>query len=153
MSVSVLFGARDLRPKTHINPMIRTAFGAGDAPFPVGTPLRPDTLRQGIVTRAQANVAARARVIGLSATPASADEPVRAQFCGPLTLTTEQWDNLTSETGGLVLGATYYLQAAFAPGRLTRTKPATPGNQVVRIGVALDARSMMLQVTAPTTVT
>lgn len=148
MSTSVLFGTRALQPATRFNPMIQTAFGAGSSPFALGTPVRPDFDRDRIITRAQANTAPRARAIGLTATPSTAGEPVRTQFCGPLDLTADQWDQVTDDTGGLVAGATYFLSSA-TPGKLTRTPPSTPGTFVVKLGVGLGPRSMMVQVSAP----
>lgn len=57
-----------------------------------------------------------------------------------LTLTTGEWDAVAGTTGGLTIGAKYYLSDT--PGRLTETALATATDTLVVCGIALSATVM-----------
>jgi len=78
----------------------------------------------------------------------NADGTVQIQTSGPLTLTTAQWDALTGESGGLVLGLPYYLALFPNFAKITETAPSSPGVFVCQIGVGLSPTTMLV---APTT--
>lgn len=64
-------------------------------------------------------------------------------LAGTLTATTTQWDAVTGQTGGLTVGAKYYLSNTTA-GALTTTAPTT--GYVAPIGVALSTTKMVLNI-------
>lgn len=88
------------------------------------------------VDRADANgTAPIPYVIGLATASAAADAAVIVQKVGLLTLTTAQWDAAAGTTGGLTAGKEYYLSGTV--GVLTSTVPATTGDHIVTVGIAL----------------
>jgi hypothetical protein len=71
------------------------------------------------------------------------DSTVQVKSSGLVELAPEDWDAVTGGTGGLQLGFTYFLDGAeFA--RLVPAPPTTPRVFVTRIGVALNARTLLL---------
>ncbi len=113
----------------------------------VGTPVTPDpggSDTTGIIY-ARANAAGTANVIGLAATAGEAPGFINARMAGPLTLTTEQWDRVTGQSGGLTIGAPYFLSAATA-GMLTTTAPSAGGQFQTPVGFALSPTTMMVQI-------
>ena len=92
-------------------------------------------------------VAAAAQVVGLSLNECAAagDSTYVTPLTGPVDFTTEQWDNVTGQTGGLTPGAAYYLSAAVA-GKLTTTAPSGVGDFIVYIGVGRDPTTMILNI-------
>lgn len=123
-----------------------------DAPYSIdeGMPVYPvngDPDADIVLKKAQANAIGTAVVPGLAASAAEAPASARVKFAGPLTLTTEQWDAITGDSGGLTPLAIYYLSAADA-GMLTTTPPTSP-NYVTVIGFALSPTTMMLQIAPP----
>lgn len=67
---------------------------------------------------------------------------------GILTLTTGQWDTAFGTSGGLTANAIYYLSAATA-GLGTGTAPATVGQYVVRLGIALSTTELAIGIRDP----
>lgn len=63
----------------------------------------------------------------------------------------EEWGLVTDEGVGLTPNAYYYLSPN-THGNLTLTKPTTPGNIVIRIGLAVDVVSLLIQIGEPTVV-
>lgn len=101
------------------------------------------------VKKAQANAVGTADVIGL-VYDVSITNAVAGNIAtdGPMTATTVQWDAVTSQTGGLTAGATYWLDFATS-GKLTPTAPTTAGQLVVRVGKAFSTTQMDVYITAP----
>ena len=70
-------------------------------------------------------------------------------FPGPLALTTDQWDSVTGETGGLVTGDRYFISSATA-GKLTNAAPARPVSAFVfAVGTALSPNILQIQLGGP----
>lgn len=63
---------------------------------------------------------------------------------GRLTLTTAEWDAVTGETGGLTPFVEYYLSGTVA--KITKTVPATTGDNVVVVGIAESATVMNISI-------
>lgn len=77
------------------------------------------------------------------------DVPVLMRTTGKVTLTTDQWDLITGDTGGLTEGAPYYLDWGFNSfGHLTTTEPTGSGQQKVQVGVALSETTLVLSLPA-----
>ena len=114
---------------------------------PIGTPVRKSGT--GTAVPARADSAADARCIGLLATAGAADTDPQIRYAGPLTLTTAEWDALTSDVGGLVEDDYYFLSQATA-GKLTKTAPVSGIR--APIGVALSADTMLILISYPATV-
>lgn len=70
------------------------------------------------------------------------DGTVVVQESGVLTLTTDEWDDVTGASGGLTLGRSYYLPFSGAP--LSGAPPTFPGSYVSRVGVGLNATDLLL---------
>lgn len=117
------------------------------ADFPPGTPLYQTASSEevGLVDKARANATGTASVAGLAAGVGNTGDNCHTQFAGPLTLTTAQWDAVTGGSGGLTPGAPYYLSAATA-GRITATAPSAGGQFVTQVGIAMSARTMLVQI-------
>jgi len=98
------------------------------------------------VIYARANAANTSNVAGLASSSGEYPGYVNVQAAGPLTLTTDQWDARTGQTGGLTPQAIYYLSAA-TPGALTTTPPSNP-NYITPVGFAMSATTMMIQIGA-----
>lgn len=136
------------------------AFGILSAPMsaaqsgilPAGTPVYPGVSGgDGKLLPARANnIDTVDSVVGLLVHPATADQEAKFQFGGPLTLTTDQWDTVTGQTGGLTPGARYFVSSATA-GKLTSTKPTAGGTLQFQVGVALSANILGLQLGGPGT--
>lgn len=98
---------------------------------------------------AVANGYSTAGVIGLSTASITSTISGPIAVNGPLTLTTLQWDAVvTGESGGLSIGALYFLDPS-APGNLTTTPPTTPGQLVTVIGRGISATQMLLMIGPP----
>lgn len=65
------------------------------------------------------------------------------QVNGILTATTAQWDAVTGETGGLTVGARYFLDPT-TEGNLTQTATTTTTEYVVPVGRALSTLKMAI---------
>lgn len=123
------------------------------ADCPPGTPVYQTASAEevGLVNKARANTTSTSSVAGLTVGQAVAEENAHTQFAGPLTLTTAQWDAVTGGSGGLTPGSTYYLSAATA-GRITATAPSSGGQFVTQVGIAMSARTMLVQIGPKTAV-
>lgn len=99
-------------------------------------------------TKAQANAGSTAKVLGLAAAGITAAAAGIIQVNGILTLSTAQWDAITSGTGGLTFGANYFLSATTA-GLLTTTAPSTVGQYNSFVGDAISTTSMRLDPQRP----
>ncbi len=75
----------------------------------------------------------------------NSDGTVQVQTSGPLTLTTVQWDAITSGSGGLTLGTTYYLGVFPAFASIVGVHPATPAVFVTQVGVGMSPTTMLVQ--------
>lgn len=123
--------------------------GAG---FPIGTPVSPEATDDApphTVFPANAADPTRTRAVGLASTPGVLGARTNIQSQGVMTLTTEQWDAITNDAGGLVKGSPYYLNAGF-PGQLAQTPPSIAEQFVVRIGIALSATDLLILVSPAT---
>lgn len=67
-----------------------------------------------------------------------------AQRAGTLILTPSQWDAQTGESGGLTPLVEYFLSDT--AGKITKTRPATTGDTIKRVGLALNATFMLVEV-------
>jgi hypothetical protein len=98
------------------------------------------------VKKARANAVGTSDVIALVYdTSIGASSSGNVALDGLVTATTGQWDAVTGQTGGLTVGATYYLDPSTA-GMLTTTAPSTVGQTVVNIGFALSTTEMLLSI-------
>ena len=61
-----------------------------------------------------------------------------------LTLTTGEWDAVAGTTGGLTIGAKYYMSDVTA-GRLTETAPATATDTLMMCGIGLSTTVMLVK--------
>lgn len=104
-----------------------------------GTPLYPSAAE--FVAAARANATATAVACGLAMRNAAQDEPVPIQFAGPLDLSTDEWDAITGDSGGLTVGAYYYVSSA-AAGKLVKIAPTIE----IRVGLALSSTTMLVQI-------
>lgn len=68
----------------------------------------------------------------------------KCQRAGTMTLITSQWDAQTGETGGLTPLVEYFLSGTV--GKITKTRPATTGDHVKRVGIALNTTDMLVEV-------
>jgi hypothetical protein len=103
----------------------------------------------GSVKKAKADASGTIQILGLmKSTSVDAGNSGTVQTDGVLTATTTQWDAVAGTTGGLVAGTVYYLDPATG-GKLTATAPTTPGQYVVRVGLALSTTDLDISTTAP----
>ena len=103
------------------------------------------------VKRAQANASGTATVIGLIFSGSViADASGLVQTDDTFEATTDEWDTITGDTGGLVFNTHYFLDAS-NPGKLTKTVPdqTISGNYNTHVGLAMSTRIMDLQITSP----
>lgn len=97
---------------------------------------------------AQADAQSTIRVAGIVVTGAAAANPVDIQTEGIVTLSTGEWDAVAGTTGGLTPGATLFLSAA-AAGEGTETAPTVAGEFVLRVGHALSATELEIDIQQP----
>jgi len=117
------------------------------SPIVIGAPTYPDG--NGSVDLAQANASGTVEVLGLvQETSIAAAASGYIITDGILVATTGQWDAVTGETGGLVAGTVYYLDASTA-GKLVITAPTSAGQYVVRVGKGLSTTEMEISVSPP----
>jgi len=117
--------------------------------WPIGTPVSPSTVADGTVRPGSASSLDSTFAIGLASTPGIVGDHANVQTNGVLTLTTAEWDAITGDTGGLTRGVPYYLIPAPDDGQLTTTPPSTPGDFVVRVGIALSATDFLILICCP----
>jgi hypothetical protein len=101
------------------------------------------------VKRGQANAKATSKLVGLvyDASVAAGANGSVAQG-GILTGTTAQWDAVAGTSGGLAVGAFYFLDAT-NPGKLTATAPITAGLVNVCVGSALSSTELEVDIELP----
>ncbi len=128
-------------------PVFAAAFRGGSNPPRRGQPVFVAFVKLlGGITTVQPAIAledfATSQVAGVIA-GVNADGTVQVKSSGLVELAPEDWDAVTGGTGGLKLGVTYFLDGAeFA--RLVTTPPTTPRVFVTRVGIALNARTLLL---------
>lgn len=90
-----------------------------------------------------------ARAIGLIYdTTIAANVAGNIQSTGVFTAPTSSWDAVTGQTGGLTIGAAYYLSAS-VPGRIAPGFQTGNGDAVTYIGTAQSTTSLLLGIQAP----
>lgn len=116
--------------------------------LPVGTPVYLKST-VGHMDAAKADAASTGQVIGLVSDVAGIAPSVagKVQVEGEVTLTTAQWDAITDGSGGLTVGAPYYLDAADA-GELTATAPSAASSVAAMVGIALSSTVLKLRFSA-----
>ncbi len=67
---------------------------------------------------------------------------------GLITLTTEQWDIVTGDTGGLIPGTIYFL-SDITIGRIMKDAPITVGHYVIRVGIAVSMIDFEIMIGTP----
>jgi hypothetical protein len=122
--------------------------------FPPGTPVyalaySPST---GLTELAQAvaSTAATSGVIGLAIPGFNNGRiPTAVVTSGPLTLTTAEWDAVVQgESGGLTVGANYYLNSNPSQKPITSTQPDS--DQWVNLGTAISPTTLVVNINGPT---
>lgn len=105
--------------------------------FNLGSPVYVDSSGnvQKAIVNTQSNYPARGLVYSKSETL------IRIILSGRIKLTLEEWDIVTGDEGGLVIGATYYTSSSDV-GKITTNKPYI-GNPVM---IALDSTTALVQV-------
>jgi hypothetical protein len=102
----------------------------------------------GKVALAEASAVLTADVIGFVEDASIADGLDGAiQNAGVLVATTDEWDAVTDETGGLTEGARYYLSTT--AGKLTVTPPTEVGEILASLGVAMDTTRLVINIQTP----
>lgn len=110
----------------------------------IGTPVY--TSGSGSVDKAKADALATVEVLGLVRDASiAATVSGNIQTDGVLSATTGQWDAITGQTGGLTVGAVYFLSAASA-GQLTVTAPSAVGHFVARVGKAISETELEITI-------
>ena len=97
---------------------------------------------------AQADSQNTVRVAGLAESTTNNGDPIEVISDGVFVATTGEWDAVTGDSGGLTPGSDYWLSAATA-GELTTTAPDATGNFVQRVGHALSATELEIEVGQP----
>lgn len=103
----------------------------------------------GTIKKAKADATATTGLFGIvydSSVAAGATGVIATD--GSLTATTAQWDVVTGDVGGLVAGTNYYLSDATA-GSIAKVPPAASGSNVVRVGKAVSATVLELNIGEP----
>lgn len=136
MSDSELTGGGAPLPPNTFNPIMHAAYPPGTVVYATS----------GDATAALATAVGTCQVLGLTAHQSSAGERGLVQYTGLLTLETAQWDaRVTGQSGGLTVGATYYVSDASA-GKLVTTRPSGgAGHYVAPVGTAISPRTMLVK--------
>ena len=90
---------------------------------------------------ANAGATATSNAIGISTGTIASGGSGNIALDGQVTLTVAQWNAITSGSGGLTPGATYFLSPT-TNGGLTTTPPTTAGQYLLKIGQALSTTIM-----------
>lgn len=115
----------------------------GDAvPLVPGMPVVSNTAA--VLLRADASSEALSPVMGLVTVGADLTLSATVQTAGAVVLTTEQWDAVTGQVGGLQPGQRYYLDTS--PGRITTTPPSAPGTSIAPIGRAASSTVLVIRI-------
>lgn len=114
------------------------------APIVVGTPVY--IFGADSVKKAQANAAGTADIFGLvfdvSITNATTGN---IAMNGLVQATTAQWDAVTGQSGGLTIGATYFLDPSTS-GKMTSTAPTSVGQLNANIGTAISTTDFLVDI-------
>lgn len=104
----------------------------------------------GNIDLAEGSDASTSTVFGLMVDQTSNGNSGNVQVDGILSLSTVNWDSVVfaNPPGGLTPGTVYYLLATspFLPGFLTATAPSTPGQTVIKVGIASNTTDMLIQI-------
>lgn len=140
------------------NPLHTTGGGtrevfADHAPIDIGTPvclgdsLSTEATLRGAQANSLSTAAPNAFAFGLVVeSPETGTGDVVVQTSGPVTLTPDEWNNITGSPT-LVPGEVYYLSPAASA--LTDTRPSTSGQYVTVLGYAKNRTTLILQPSAP----
>lgn len=114
-----------------------------------GMPVTQSTLagRTAVLPRISDGVGS-ATVVGLVAADTSQGGQAQVQPDGALTLTVEQWAAIGGSADGLVPGVVYYVNAE-KPGLIASARIQRSGILVAKVGVALSATTMLVQIGEP----
>jgi hypothetical protein len=127
---------------------ISVLVNAEASPIVIGTPVFAHTVADN-VKKAKANASGTKDVIGLvrsaSIAASSSGEIITS---GVLLATIGQWDTVTGQSGGLTIGALYFLDPATS-GMLTTTPPTTVGQYVAPVMRALSTTEGLLAIDTP----
>jgi hypothetical protein len=110
--------------------------------FPIGTPVTGSlTVSDTVVPASGINGSGDLNFVsGFATTPGNPGLPVQIRYYGPITLTTQEWDLITGQLGGLTLGQ-YYLSNA-AAGKIQSGIPEGP---IVIVGRAVSPTTLVVQ--------
>lgn len=97
-----------------------------------------NTFKKGI-----ANAAAQSLIAGLNTTTVASGAVGSIKTADLLTLTTVQWDAVTGQTGGLTVGAVYFVNNTTA-GMLTSTLPSS--GYIAAVGEAISSTTMLIRI-------
>lgn len=137
--VSTIGGSRSPANPTTYNPI------AGGS-FPIGTPVAQSLSDDGTVVAANSGSEDTTYVTGIAASPGASGGRVLVQYGNVLELTADQWDEITSGSGGLERESPYYLSDE--DGKLTTTPPGS--GFIVPVGVAVSATELLIRIGAAT---
>ena len=110
--------------------------------IPIGSVIAPG----GSARLALADGTPRGNAIGIATATVAVGDVVPWIGSGVATFPTNVWDSVTGSVGGLVPSAAYFLSQT-TPGRMTSVMPSS--GQIVKIGVALSATVLDVQVVGP----
>lgn len=134
-------------PQPPGNPHTFTSAARG-SDLPMGSAVTASSSEDGVVAASGASLALSVAV-GLTTRPAGQGDLVQVQYSGPITMTEDQWDQVTGGSGGLSQGATYYLGDGVVPGLVIEIRPTTPGHWICPMGFASSATTLIIQMSAP----
>jgi hypothetical protein len=100
-----------------------------------------------VILLANAGSSSTAGVIGLAITAGEYPGGVNIKTQGPVTLTTEQWDAVTGQSGGLDTGSYYYLDDG-DNGKLIGARSALASAQDLLVGFAISPTTLVLMIGA-----
>lgn len=109
----------------------------------IGTPVYISAANS--VDKARANSLSTSGVFGLAVDTILTSALGTIRTAGLLTATTGEWDAVTGETGGLTVGATYYLDPSTA-GKLTQTPANAPTTHRVQVGIAVASTKLVIRI-------
>ena len=113
-------------------------------------PGRADSLDTTIVTGFAVNAGVGSTLsvnLGVGPSPQRSNR-VLVQYSGPLTLTVDQWSEVTGHPQGLIRGLPYFLSATDL-GKLTTDAPTSDSAFVAPVGVALSPTTLFLLLSFP----
>ena len=129
--------------------------GVADGAITIGSPVYPTGTGSDTVAEGQANADNPSCIVGLACNAAADTEAVGYVTCGPLTLTTGEWDAIIDgvAVGGLTKGETYFLSDVTAGGLIPSSDLSTSGlanpDNLVLVGTAATATTMIVTLEPP----